>query len=508
MNVAHAFEQGKTLEQILAGLAEGQVPHRDVPGLAMDSRRIRPGWVFLACQGTHEHGIDHAVEACARGASAIVYEPVPGLELPKLPRKVVSVAVPDLRHVAGVIASRFFDDPTAHMSVTGVTGTNGKTSVTSILAQVLTNWGQACGLIGTLGYGLYGMLEPAIETTPNPVRLQHILSGLRDRGAGQVAMEVSSHALDQARVAGVHFESAVFTNFTRDHLDYHGTMEAYREAKGRLFAWPGLKRAIINLDDPAAEYFSGRCERGVEQIGYGLNPAAAKWFKGRRIYASEVQAHGMGLEMEIGGDFGEGRLRSLLVGRFNAVNLLAVLAVLLGQGRPFPDTLTRVSHTRTVPGRMESFGGGNLPLVVIDYAHTPDALKQALDSVREHARGRVCLVFGCGGDRDRGKRGQMGEVAAAGADCIVLTDDNPRSEDGDGIIQAIRAGIGNETKADVHVERDRTRAIAKALEQSSPGDVVLVAGKGHESVQIVGNERRRYSDRETVRLLLGVPSWS
>ena len=507
MNLAHAIEHVKTLDKILAGLARGPVPHSEVPGIAMDSRRIRPGWAFLACKGTHEHGIDHAVEACARGASAIVYEPVPGLKLPKLPRKVVTVAVPDLQHVAGVVASRFFDDPTARMSVTGVTGTNGKTSVTSILAQVLTNWGQPCGLIGTLGYGLYGMLEPAVETTPNPVRLQHILSGLRDRGAGQVAMEVSSHALDQARVAGVHFENAVFTNFTRDHLDYHGTMEAYREAKGRLFAWPGLKRAIFNLDDPAAEYFAGRCEAGVAQIGYGLNPEAPKWFKGRRIYARDVHAHGMGLEMDIAGDFGDGKLRSLLVGRFNAVNLLAVLAVLLGQGRPFADTLTRVSHARTVPGRMESFGGGNQPLVVIDYAHTPDALKQALSSVREHARGRVCVVFGCGGDRDRGKRAQMGGVAAEGADCIVLTDDNPRSEDGDEIVQAIRAGIDAGSKADVYVERDRSRAIAKALDESAPGDVVLVAGKGHEAVQIVGNERRRYSDRDTVRRLLGVPSW-
>lgn len=507
MNVAHLIEHGKTLDQILAGLAKGPVPHVEVPGIAMDSRRIRPGWVFLACQGTHEHGMDHAAEACARGASAIVYEPVPDLEMPKLPRKVVAVAVPDLRHVAGVVAARFFDDPSAHMSVTGVTGTNGKTSVTSILAQVLTNWGQPCGLIGTLGYGLYGMLEPAIETTPNPVRLQHILSGLRDRGAGQVAMEVSSHALDQARVAGVHFESAVFTNFTRDHLDYHGTMEAYREAKGRLFAWSGLKRAIFNLDDPAAEYFASRNVAGLEQIGYGLNPEAPKWFKGRRIYARDVHAHGMGLEMDIAGDFGEGKLRSLLVGRFNAANLLAVLAVLLGQGRSFADTLTRVSHARTVPGRMESFGGGNQPLVVIDYAHTPDALKQALDSVREHARGHVCVVFGCGGDRDRGKRTQMGKVAAAGADCIVLTDDNPRSENGDEIIEAIRSGIGTDKKVSVHVERDRAQAIAKALDESAPGDVVLVAGKGHEAVQIVGNERRRYSDRDTVCRLLGVPSW-
>lgn len=506
MNVALTLRHEKTLDQILAGLASEPVPSVAVPGLAMDSRCLRPGWVFLACRGTHEHGIRHAADACARGASAVVYEPAPGLEMPELPGKVAVVAVPDLQHLAGVIAARFFDDPTARMSVTGVTGTNGKTSVTSILAQVLTNWGQPCGLIGTLGYGLYGMLEPAIETTPNPVRLQAVLAGLRDRGAGQVAMEVSSHALDQARVAGVHFESAVFTNFTRDHLDYHGTMEAYREAKGRLFAWPELKRAILNLDDPAAEYFAARRAGDVELIGYGLGPKPA-WFKGRRLCAEKLHAHGMGLDMRIAGDFGSGRLRSLLVGRFNASNLLAVLAVLLGQGRPFADCLTRVSHARTVPGRMESFGAGSQPLVVIDYAHSPDALRQALDAVREHARGQVAVVFGCGGDRDRGKRAQMGAVAAAGADLVVLTDDNPRSEDGDAIIAEIRAGIDKNAKAEVLVERDRTLAIARALEQSTAGDAVLVAGKGHETVQIVGSERRRYSDRETVKRLLGVPSW-
>ncbi|MGA7964626.1 MAG: UDP-N-acetylmuramoyl-L-alanyl-D-glutamate--2,6-diaminopimelate ligase [Gammaproteobacteria bacterium] len=509
MNVSPLADHSKTLDRLLAGFTKKiPVPALTVPGLALDSRRVRPGWVFLAYQGTHEHGMVHAAEACARGAAAIVYEPVPDMKMPKLPPKVACVEVPDLRAVSGLIASRFFDDPSAHMSVTGVTGTNGKTSVTSILAQVLSNWGQPCGLIGTLGYGLYGMLEPAIETTPNPVRLQSILAALRDRGAGQVAMEVSSHALDQARVAGVHFESAVFTNFTRDHLDYHGTMEAYRKAKGKLFAWPELQRAVLNLDDPAAEYFAGCCASDVELIGYGLRPEVPTWFRGRHLYARDVRAHGMGLEMQVDGDFGSGTLRSLLVGQFNAENLLAVLAVLLAQGRPFGDTLSRVSHARTVPGRMEGFGGGNQPLVVIDYAHTPDALEQALNAVRAHASGKVCVVFGCGGERDRGKREQMGAVAAAAAERIVLTDDNPRGEDGSKIIADIRNGIPEQTAAQVSVERDRTQAIADALEAAHAGDVVLVAGKGHETVQIVGAERRRYSDRDTVRHLLGVPVWS
>ena len=507
MNVSPVPEQARTLAELLRGLTTEPVPTMTVPGLALDSRRVARGWVFLACQGTHEHGMTHAAEACARGAVAIVYEPVPGLALPRLPCKVACVEVPDLRTRVGIIAARFYADPSAHLSVTGVTGTNGKTSVTHIMAQVLSDWSQACGVLGTLGYGLYGMLEPAIETTPNPVRLQSILAALRDRGVRQVAMEVSSHALDQARVAGMHFESAVFTNLTRDHLDYHGTMDAYREAKGKLFAWPGLHCAVLNLDDPAAEYFYGCCAVDVERIGYGLHARPPDWFRGRYLYARHVSAHGMGLELELGGDFGSGNLRSQLVGRFNVSNLLAVLALLLAKGYPFADTLRRISHARTVPGRMENLGGGHQPLVVIDYAHTPDALGQALEAVRAHTRGKVCVVFGCGGERDQGKRGQMGEVAAALADRIVLTDDNPRGEDGDAIIAGILRGIPDTAGAQVSVERDRTQAIVLALATAKPGDTVLVAGKGHETVQIVGAERRRYSDRDTVRRLLGVPRW-
>jgi len=505
MSVAHAMSYDKTLDTLLEGHASGPVPAVPVHGLALDSRRIRPGWVFLACRGTREHGLRHAPEACARGAAAVVYESGSDVQAPVLPGDVPAVPVPELRRLAGPIAARFFDDPSSRLAVTGVTGTNGKTSITTIIAQVLADWGQPSGLIGTLGYGLYGMLAPAVETTPDPVRLQAVLAGQRDRGARHVAMEVSSHALDQSRVAGVHFENAVFTNLSRDHLDYHGTMQAYRAAKGRLFAWPGLRRAILNLDDPEAEYFAAQCGPDVEFVGFGTGADAPGWFHGTHLYARDVHVNGVGLVLDVAGDFGEGRLRSRLVGRFNATNLLAVLAVLLARGMPFDKTLARVAHARTVPGRMEGLGGGSQPLVVIDYAHTPDALEQALAAVRGHARGRVFVVFGCGGDRDRGKRPEMGRVAASGADCVFLTDDNPRTEDGAEIVAEIRAGMPAD--ASVSVVRDRAGAIAAALDEARGGDVVLVAGKGHEAVQIVGTERRRYSDRDTARRLLGAPVW-
>lgn len=505
MNIAPALEEGKDLATLVGDYVDKRPPSIRVTGVAMDSRQIRPGWLFLACRGTRDHGLRHAPEACTRGAVAVVYEPADGLTVPVMPRAIPLIEAPELRRRAGLIAARYFDDPSAAMSVTGVTGTNGKTSITTILAQVLADWGRVSGVIGTLGYGIYGMLQPAVETTPDPVRLQAVLAGLRNRSCVHVAMEVSSHALDQSRVTGVHFENAVFTNLTRDHLDYHPTMEAYRAAKAKLFAWPGLRRAVLHLDDPASEYFASRCAADVELIGFGLGSRTPAWFTGKKLTARSVSANGAGLIVQIGGDFGQGRLRSRLLGRFNAMNLLAVLAILLARGAGFAEALARVAQARTVPGRMEVFGGVHQPLVVVDYAHTPDALAQALAALRAHAAGRLIVVFGCGGERDRGKRPQMGEVAARDADRVILTDDNPRGEDGDGIIAEIRGGI----PADVPVEviRDRTEAIAAALTEADPGDAVLVAGKGHESVQIVGSERRRYSDRETVRRLLEVPAW-
>ncbi len=504
MSVAHQLVPDKTLPWLLSGFAKGRIPAIEVSGLALDTHRIRTGWLFLACRGNREHGLQYLAEALARGAVAVAYEPDDSEPLPTA-KKVPMIAVPNLRREAGAIAARFFDDPSARLAVTGITGTNGKGSVAMILGQVLSDWGEPSGVIGSLGYGLYGMLDSAIETTPGPVRLQYYLARLASQGAKHAAVEVSSHALDQNRVGGTRFENAVFTNLTRDHLDYHGTMERYREAKARLFSWPGLKRAVFNLDDPASEYLDARCAAGLERIGYGLTANAPAWFRGRRLYAQAIHPSGAGLEVEVAGDFGAGRLRSRMVGRFNAANLLAALGVLLARGRPFEEALSRIAHARTVSGRMECFGGGAQPLVIVDFAHTTDALAQVLAAAREHARGHVTLVFGCGGERRPASRPEMGRVAAAGADRIILTDDNPREEDGDRIIAEIRAGMP--ARAAVVVERDRARALELAIREAGPGDVVLATGKGHETEQIVGKEHHRYSDRATVRRLLETPEW-
>lgn len=501
MSTAVSEMAGKSLRELMSQITDGAVADRRITGISMDSRCIHPGYLFLAIRGHREHGLNHAAEARRRGAAAVLYEPdsehlVVG-EVGAIPM----ISVPNLRRLAGPIAARFYDDPSSALAVTGVTGTNGKTSVTTIMAQVLTDWGRPTGLIGTLGYGLPGLLVPASETTPNPVRVQSILSSLRDRGARSVAMEVSSHALSQDRVAGTHFETAVFTNLTRDHLDYHGSMEAYRESKCKLFAWEGLRRAIINLDDPQSRHFYQTVTTGTESIGYSLRRTAPDWFTGRRLYASAISAELAGIRIDIAGDFGVGVLRSRLVGRFSASNLIAVLAVLVSSGLNFEESVARVGHARPVPGRMESFGGGARPTVVVDYAHTPDALSQALHALRPHATGRLIVVFGCGGDRDRGKRAEMGRIAAEQADQTILTDDNPRSEDPDRILAEISVGL-RQGGADFHVERDRTKAIDKAIHEATSGDVILVAGKGHEEVQIVGTQRRRYSDRECVRKLI------
>lgn len=489
------------LTQLLRDVVSAPLPAAlPVRGLALDSRAVHPGYLFLACHGHDHHGLQHLADARARGAVAVAYDPEGASAYREVLAGMPAFAIPQLAQCAGHLAARFYGDPSRHQQVVAVTGTNGKTSVSLITAQALTELGHRCGVLGTLGYGLYGALEAPTHTTPDAVTVQQKLAHFRDAGATHVSMEASSHALDQGRVNGVHVAVGIFTNLTRDHLDYHGSMENYGAAKRRLFDMPGLKHAVINLDDAFGRELARGMPPAVECIGYSLEGARSA--RGRTLAAANLVLHSGGTEMEVWGDFGSGHIDSRLLGRFNAQNLLAVNGALLALGVPLAEALVMVSRARTVPGRMECFGGGlRAPLVVVDYAHTPDALEKALSAARSHCRGQLFCVFGCGGERDRGKRPQMGAIAARLADRVIVTDDNPRHEDGGAIIREILAGIPD--AGPVRVERDRAQAVAEALHAAAPGDVVLVAGKGHEDYQIIGDESRAYSDRDTVSDLLG-----
>jgi UDP-N-acetylmuramoyl-L-alanyl-D-glutamate--2,6-diaminopimelate ligase len=368
--------------------------------------------------------------------------------------------------------------------------------------------GRRSAYIGTLGAGTAGALEPLLHTTPDALTLHRLLASLRSSGCDSVAMEVSSHALAQNRCAGVRFHTAVFTNLTRDHLDYHGDMEAYGAAKAQLLAWPTLAVRVINVDDPfglalARDRLQGRASAADRLFLTSQRPA--EWVTSAADYvcASAVRASAAGLSIEIESSRGAARLGSPLIGDFNVDNLLTVLAVLLAWDVPLAQACAALAHCSAPPGRMQPEGGGALPLALIDYAHTPDALAKALHAARSHCRGRLWCVFGCGGERDRGKRAEMGRIAAELADEIIVTDDNPRREDPEQIVAPIIEAItAAGAAARTRVIHDRAQAIGRALSDAAVADVVLVAGKGHEDHQIIGSTRRKFSDAAVVRQVL------
>ena len=488
---------GTPFADLLRGLAQVGT-HASIRGIALDSRGIGPGYLFLAVHGHDHHGLKHLADAMKHGAVAVAYDPVGAEAFLPLPAGLPAVALPELSQKAGLIAARFYADPTANQRVMAVTGTNGKTSVSLITAQVLTETGQPCAVLGTVGFGAYGKLEPPTHTTPDAVSMQAWLARFRDQGLKRISMEASSHALEQGRLAGVRVEVGVFTNLTRDHLDYHGSMEAYGAAKRRLFLMPGVKHAVINLDDEFGRTLPAAFPRGVSITGYSLE--GRKSPVGKTLLGEKLELNSGGFTFDVAGDFGQGHVDSRLLGRFNAQNLLAVMGALMALDLDFDTALHALCRARTVPGRMECFGGGEgRPLVVVDYAHSPDALEKALTAARAHCRGKLWCVFGCGGERDRGKRPQMGAIAERLADAVIVTDDNPRHEDGDAIVAEILAGM----QARPAVQRDRAKAVAQAVQGAVPGDVVLVAGKGHETEQVIGDEELEYSDRATVAVLTG-----
>ncbi len=484
----------KMLRLPLSELLQGFVsiePEHDIliSGIALDSREVEAGDVFFAYAGTARHGRDYVQQAVDRGAAVVVYEPGNGA-LPAL--DVASYPMPELQRRVGLIADRFYGQPSRHLVVAGITGTNGKTTCTHALMQALGHLGARCGFIGTLGIGFGDNLQPSRHTTPDPIGLHRTLRRFVDGGASHVCMEVSSHAMDQGRAAGVAFDIAVFTNLSRDHLDYHGDMAAYGGSKAQLFDCATLELAVLNDDDPFSSVLRERT-LARKIVSYGMRTGD--------VYAESVTPLDNGLKIVI--VTGESRfgVSSSLLGRVNALNLLAVASVLLAQGRDGGELAVALERIKPVPGRMELFRAFESgPAVVVDYAHTPDALAHALRSIREHCRQRLWVVFGCGGDRDRGKRPMMGQVAEQLADAVVLTDDNPRSERPQAIVAEIVAGMGTSPT----VIHDRAEAIQWTIRHADSGDWIVVAGKGHETTQQLGDREIALSDRRIVTETLGM----
>ena len=489
----------QSLARLLEGLAT--LP-RDVTvsDLTQDGRSAQPGSAFLALHGTKEHGLKYAPQAVANGARAVLWEPASVAVVPDLPSEILVAPVPTLREHASTIADRFFGAPSRALSVAGITGTNGKTTCAYLLAQALEIAGRPAAYMGTIGTGRPRSLTASELTTADAVTVQRTLARLRADGAGSVAMEVSSHAIDQCRVRAVRFRTAAFTNLTRDHLDYHGSMDSYGAAKARLFMRDDLVSRVINLDDAFGRQLAidprGRGHLVVTSRGHQSHLRKAAGF----VRAMHVELSARGIELEFDSSWGSGALSSSLVGDFNVDNLLTVIAILLDWGLTPEQATQALSRVHAAPGRMDTFGGGRGPLAIVDYAHTPDALRKALTAARAHCRGRLAVVFGCGGDRDGGKRPLMGEIAAELADDIVITDDNPRTESPEFIVAGIAAGIPSGHA--YRIQHDRGRAIREALVDAAAHDVIVIAGKGHEDYQIYGSVRREFSDQKVVAAAL------
>jgi UDP-N-acetylmuramoyl-L-alanyl-D-glutamate--2,6-diaminopimelate ligase len=476
-------EPGVLLDLLLEGLPDSRITGGGsvmISSLSFDSRSVRPGALFFAIRGQHTDGHRYVSEAIARGASAVIAE----REI-DLPPHVANVIVPDSVTALSKIADTFYRSPSLNLSIAGITGTNGKTTVTHMIAAIVNAAGVSAGIVGTLGTKFNGIEQTLDNTTPLASELQALLAQMRDNAVKVVAMEVSSHALALARVSDVHFAVAGLTNITRDHLDFHETPEAYAAAKRRLFDL--AERAVLNADDPHGARWAGELRRDKPVLTFAFdNPADVR--------AEKIRVHASGSSFEM-----DGRQFDLgLTGRFNVSNALCAIAVARMLGIADDVSARGLASVESVRGRMERIDGGNVE-VIVDYAHTPDALESALRALRETAPGRRIVVFGCGGDRDRGKRREMGAVVAHNADYAYVTSDNPRTEDPRAIIDDILPGIGG---APHEVEPDRARAIAAAIRNARPGDTILIAGKGHEMYQIVGTKASPFDDAAEARRAL------
>jgi len=464
-----------------------EAPATRVRGLAMHSDRVVPRGLFLACAGAR-HGLEFLPQALKRGALAVAWEPADGVSEPTLPDDVAGFSVPSLRRKVGLIADAYYGQPSASLAVTCITGTNGKTTVAWLAAHAMNFLGRPAAAMGTLGWGPPPKLWPSAMTTPDPDELHRRLRVLADNGVEHVFLEVSSQALDQDRISGLRVRLAAFTQLGRDHLDYHGDSVAYGGAKRRLFVEHRPEAAVINVDDPfgsdIAENFSGAVLRVACD---GVNPA--------ELSLRRVRPGADGLRLELAEGASRFRVASRLYGCFNGANLALACGLLRALGIDRDDAVRALSNCPAPPGRMEHFGGGALPDAFVDYAHTPDALGAVLGELRARKPHRLWCVMGCGGERDAGKRAEMGRVAGALANELFITSDNPRSENPREIAEQILAGASGRAV----LELDRSRAIRAALHAARPGDIVLVAGKGHEAFQISGGRVLPFSDASVVR---------
>ena len=472
---------GELLNGLVAGL-DAELSKLNVGGLSLDSLRIEPGDAFIALAGQKQHGLVFAEQALAAGAVVVLHD-----GQSEAPHQNKAIAIEGLKAHLPELARRCWNDPSADLDLVAVTGTNGKTSVAWLLAQALDG-----GMIGTLGAGRPERFASATHTTPDLLSLYRTLAALKADGISTIALEASSHALDQQRLAGLEFASVVFTNLGHDHLDYHGNLDNYAAAKARLFRDYPSQRQLICVDDAFGRELAEELSESAGLICYGLETKHAP-----QILAEIVRADLDGLELNIQLLSGSLRCQSRLIGRVNALNLMVVAAELDQRGLAHDAIADIITRLEPVPGRMTQLRGPAGQVVVVDYAHTPDALENALISLRKLTEGRLICVFGCGGERDRAKRPMMGRVAEALADRVYITDDNPRHEDGLAIVREIQAGMAQPARS--RVQRDRTAAIHAAIDEAGANDVVLIAGKGHESEQIIGDEVRPFSDLQTVR---------
>ena len=499
------------LSQLLDGYARVNLSDdREVKGITINSAAVQAGTVFFALQGTQSHGLRYASQAIDQGAVAIIAEA--GTQADELLKDQVLqqklkqsglllIVVEKLSECLGLIADRFYGSPSSQLKMVGITGTNGKTSSSQFIAGVL-NEDAPSAVIGTIGTGLISRLVEATHTTPDVITVHGMLRSFVDQGATSAVMEVSSHGLEQGRVNGIAFDLVVFTNLSHDHLDYHGDMESYAAAKRKLFAMPGIRAAVINADDEFGRQLIKDFKSCYEVTSYSTEPGNRK----AKIVLTDLHQDKNGMMLSVQTPQGSGKIQTELLGRFNASNLLASLGALLALKVPLGQALQRLSRVENVPGRMERVAiDAEHPLVVVDYAHTPDALKKALNALREHGdfsgQAKLWCVFGCGGDRDQDKRASMGAVAEQNADIVILTDDNPRTEDSQSIIDAILSGISD--PENVKTINDRMTAIEYAITHAGVQDVILVAGKGHEAYQVFGKEKRHYDgDVELIRQFL------